>query len=289
MSTRKTRPGEMADTHFSFRRHYDSIEEFCNVEPSENNRDIYYDNIQNHDNRPELLPQWLGVGSYDAVRRIVREGWPQGVARLDALTAEVPPVVGLRRRPVRGDHGDELDIHAINTGNADRAWTRRQRRVTVGGRANVCIHVHISAAATVKSEALFWRGAAAVKLSDALTEAGYDVEIVGQLAGVGMNANGPKLGLCDTFTIKSSGMPLDKNSVASVVCLAGFMRTFGFAHYTRIPMAVRGSYGWPTHHLPDDLRERQMVTGLENACNAQTASAFIQQAIQQITAGQLAA
>lgn len=263
---------EMPDSFFQYRRHYDSVEEFCAVVPSETNAAFIQDEMvlrstprcPSNKHIRNLRTDWYGVPTYQDVERVVRDGWPEGLARMEEmLKHEIPQLVGIKRKLRRGDHGDEIDIHAVNRGQLDRAWSRRARTHALNGHGHKTILFNNMTRSDIKAETLFWRGAAMVKVSDALTEAGYDVEIIVQKSNINVDLY-ESVRICDTFTLKPMHMPLNKMAVATVVCLAGFTRVFGFRHLTRIQEHINRTLGIAVTHLPDDMQGRDLITGFDN-------------------------
>lgn len=173
---------------------------------------------------------WLGVDSVAAVQALVRDGWPEGVQRtMDALKDIEGPLhpIDVRRRRVWTDQGDSLDIHRVYSGSLDTAWQRTKRR-TVRATRNVRLICNVNANAGINAVTqMFWRGAAALKIADELTKAGYNVEIVAALASTSMAMVRP-LNCTVTVVVKEYASPLDLNTLATALCLGGFARLFGF-------------------------------------------------------------
>lgn len=181
--------------------------------------------------RTRSVEDWYGAPTeHEAAARVTR-GWPEGAARVLKALAEldVPAPVSVRRRLARADQGDEVDIHAVNRGNLETAWTTRRRRHARGS-TTVRLIVQLNLLESMQFEQLFWRGAAVVRLADALTAAGYSVEVVGAIASynVGGIDDGTFLA---TVMLKEASTPLDIESLAGTVCNAGFHRLFGFRLY----------------------------------------------------------
>jgi hypothetical protein len=131
-----------------------------------------------------------------------------------------------RRKLVRADQGDSLDIHAVNRGALDRAWSTVKRRAALGT-GLIRIVVDICGNADMSADQLKWRGLAALALSRAMTKAGYSVEIVaGQAGGGGFNRR-EEIGVVTT-TIKPRYANVDTATLASAVVMTGFFRFLGF-------------------------------------------------------------
>jgi hypothetical protein len=179
--------------------------------------------------------RWYGVESLTRVKEILVAGYPEGAALVDslydAIAPSLPRAVDFRRRVTRTDQGDELDIHAVNRGTLDKAWTVAKRKARMGT-GLIRIAVDICGNADVGAEQLKWRGVAALALSRAMTKAGYSVEIVAGQAGSGAFRSNDNRGVI-TVTVKQRYAPLDTATLAASICLPGFFRYLGFASIVR--------------------------------------------------------
>lgn len=222
--------------------HYDSIVELesdCINRPMErgSNSGAFFRAVSSGQSARYSGPQrWYGVDSLDTVKRCIREGYPEGAAKVDALYDAVAPrlprAVDFRRQRTRGDQGDSLDIHAVNRGALDRAWETVKRRASIGS-GLVRIVADIAGNCNVSAESLQWRGIAALALSRAMTKAGYSVEIVAGQAGNNMFIRQPALYGVSTVTVKPRYAAVDTATLAATLCLPGFFRYAGFAAIIR--------------------------------------------------------
>jgi hypothetical protein len=212
--------------------HYDSIAEMEHALVGAHN----YSRAENAgqaarvDGRERMGFEWYGVDGLPEVKRILREGYPEGAALVDRLYERAQPTLpralDFRRKLVRSDQGDSLDIHAVNRGALDRAWSTVKRRAALGT-GLIRIVVDICGNADMSAEQLKWRGLAALALSRAMTKAGYSVEIVaGQAGGGGFNRR-KEIGVVTT-TIKPRYANVDTATLASAVVMTGFFRFLGF-------------------------------------------------------------
>lgn len=169
--------------------------------------------------------KWYGVESYDKVVRCVKYGWPEGAERMSVLSDGISGMAtNFKRKRVRGEFGDELDIHQVMSGRIDKAWSRRERKKRVSQK-NINFIVDIAAPWDVTADALFWRGAAMLKLADILERAGYSVGIH---AAIGASDLSNKLGTAQFVPIKRNGIPLDIQSICSTIALSGYFRAAMF-------------------------------------------------------------
>ncbi len=222
---------------------YDSIQEFIRAATTE---------LVNTANRPHVVEcidscgggaSWYGAGCKTGkdVIRMLSDGWPEGRKRLAELTAELLQVEvhakDRRRKRVRADFGDSVDIHAIYAGHLDSAWEIAKRRETFGPQ-HVDILANMICSGCENADVLFWRGAAAIVLADKLEAAGYTVRIVVGFGG--RNDQGEQTSC--RVTVKEHDKPLDIASTASVI-LPGFFRAIGHAWLAAHAGGALSSYG----------------------------------------------
>lgn len=170
---------------------------------------------------------WFGAPTFEALQSRLREGWPDGSRRLlEIATRDINPA-SIRRRRVRADQGDEVDMQAVWRGDMSRAWTRTRRQNRTGVRS-VSIIVNIGAHAGVTADKLFWRGASALKLASALTDAGYSVAIYGAASGQDCDIKGT-VDTVQFVSIKDEDQPLDLDRLAALTAMPGYFRTSLFA------------------------------------------------------------
>lgn len=172
--------------------------------------------------------KWTGCESAEQFASRIKQGWAEGADRLMRLpVAEISPT-SIRRIRHRGEQGDELDIHRVYRGELDTAWEYRKRGARSAVGRNITIVCNICANWNVIAERLFWRGAAALRVAEALESAGYSVRIVAGMGATSIDSNG-NVNNGYLFDIKSPEQPIDVANLASVVCLPGYFRIIGFA------------------------------------------------------------
>lgn len=178
------------------------------------------------------------------VLRLVSQGWPDGLAMvaalLDKTRAATARPVDRRRRLVRAEQGDSLDIHAVYRGQLDRAWSVAKRRDNRAPQ-RLTILANMLCAGYNDSSVLAWRGASAVAIADRLTAAGYQVRLV---VGFGGNCKGARVSC--RITVKDFGAPLDEATAAAVTA-PGFFRALGHA--------------WTAAHHPKSISSPSMSVG----------------------------
>jgi hypothetical protein len=159
---------------------------------------------------------WAGAdNTADAVVKLTSP-YADGAAIISRIekaagSIKLPPQMDTRRRRVRGDQGDSLDIHAVYRGQLDRAWERMgKRQVTAPPMVSIVINSIISA--DNDKTVISYRGAVGVVLCQLLERFGYRVRLVVARGGVTFSDSKEKFS-CRT-TIKDYGKPLDRETVA---------------------------------------------------------------------------
>lgn len=230
-------------------------------------------------------PNWFGpkgFNTFSDVQKAVNKGWPDGVKKARKLgkDIEVPPVKSIRRRRIRGDRGDTLDIHAVNSGAFDKAWTRRGKRET-SAPPQLTMAVNLTANYTIKATALYWRGAAALKLAEMLEDSGYSLEIWAfdsTSKAFGENSSNKNR---NAYLLKESGQQIFANSLISTIGLAGFFRGYGFKAINLINAKTCINYGIPENVKPSNL-ENADIDGLEMVSDKFSAENWIKQQIEKL-------
>jgi len=179
---------------------------------------------------------WLGIaGGAAAAIRALTDGYPQGERAVrefhDKIKADLPRAEGHHRAKRRGNFGDELDIHTVNRGACDRAWTSSTRAIRKGT-GILQLVVDIGANGSTSPDELRWRGIAGLSLSEVMSRAGYSVEMVAAFA---------VQNICDfknrrmmfSCIVKPRGSQPDYGLLAATVALPAFFRVLGFSSIIR--------------------------------------------------------
>ena len=219
--------------------------------------------------------EWWGVsGNYPAVKNLVSTGWHDGVEKANkALNAlAVPRIKTVRRRKVRSDFGDHIDMQAVYGGSLDKAWESTRREAGVMQQGNtVTIAVNLSAAWNVTADRMFWKGAVVTILCDELQKSGRNIRIVGYSPQSGVYRNGGSK--CVLITLKNYQDPLNINVLATTTALSGFFRSYIFKAIRLDENRVRSSLGIPMNdYKPNMLKEESNVVYIEDVwsqCSAQ--------------------
>lgn len=208
--------------------------------------------------------KWFGAPSVKVLKQRLRDGWPEGVERLQQIaTRDINPM-SIRRRRTRGDQGDEVDMQAVWRGDLSRSWTRTRRMSRAGTNRTINLMVMLGDSAGVSSEKLFWRGASALKLADALVASGYNVGIIGAVTSKGC-ANSKDVDMAQFVEIKATDQPLDLSALAALTAMPGWFRTSGFAGIVTACDLVGDTQNWGLGSpMNDKAGEFASMLGIEN-------------------------
>jgi len=181
-------------------------------------------------------PQWHGMyGGAPAVLATIENGYPEGERKIaefhESIAASLPRALGHHRTRVRGAFGDELDVHSLNRGAFDRAWSSSARKIKQGsGILRLCID--IGGSASVKAEALQWRGIAGMSLCEVMSRAGYSVEIIACFATSNSDKSKSMNAVVSTV-VKPRSSKANMGLLAATVTLPGYFRSLGFCSIIR--------------------------------------------------------
>ena len=173
---------------------------------------------------------WMGLTEFaqpgeaagPATARAMREGYPAGAALIDSIgsSLSVDAPTSIKRRMVWSDHGDELNIQAVWNGDLDRAWRRPHRAPSLAPK-RVTVIVDALASGFQGANEMAVKGAAAVKLVDLLSSAGYSTRLVSAWHGTRNRE------FLLAVTTKGYADPVDINSLAATIVLPSFFRCLG--------------------------------------------------------------
>lgn len=221
------------------------------------------DHLANFNERQGYSRRYLGEPDIAAVWERFTGGWPDGLARLQALenaiAGNVAPAVRTmrkRRRLARGPQGNEYDVHAGLQGRLDRAWTRSQVRPHADKTVDVVMPLGVGM--RQNAEAVFYGPACGIVVTRLLLAHGYRVRLLaieyGDMVFMHKTRDTSEIVLiaCDY------GQTLDMHA-ASMLAHTGFTRVF----LNAIPcfsarLRTRSNLGHAV--APDEQRVRDTLT-----------------------------
>jgi hypothetical protein len=187
-----------------------------------------------------------GTTGWDAVKKLWRNGWPEGLLKMrEALGSLEPPPIKDRRRKARwADDGEEFDRDRLFTGHYESAWRQVRRESRIAPRP-VRITVDVEAHAGSGADALFWRGACGVLLAESLALAGYATQVLATSGADGMGMASGQYKQFVTVVVKDWTSPTYLPTLIATTGHASFLRVGVFAHnIQKMPGKHTGGMGF---------------------------------------------
>lgn len=175
---------------------------------------------------------WLGIKdevqpgetSHQTTCRLIRDGWRNGVDLMQEVASQIdlPTPRAVRRTQRWMAQGDDVDMQQIWNGNLDRAWRGTQRDYR-NGPQRIRLLIDAIDSGGVEAKDMRWRGVAALKLADALTEAGYSVQIESAIHAP--DSSDEKKRFTARIIVKEYTQPVDLLTLAATSALPAFFRS----------------------------------------------------------------
>lgn len=225
------------------------------------------EHLKQHKGRNEM--EWLGLKeeakpketSHECITRLVRDGWHKGVNLMEEVSKDISlPVPRTIRRTQRWTNsGDDIDMQKVWNGDIDNAWRNTYRDFRSGPqRVRILIDCIESGGADEKS--MRWRGVAALKLTDALTEAGYSVQVESVMSTKDWSPGDNKEHKFVVRTIvKDYTQPADLLTLAATTAMPAFFRSLFHTWGSTVAKHKRFSVGYqvpdktPVEDFKDDF------------------------------------
>lgn len=191
---------------------------------------------------------WYGCPGKVAMRRL-KEGWPEGAQEMreNLRYLEVPAIP--RRRRARFGWDGEVDVERVLFNEPEPFRQHAKIMAPV-----VRLTVDVGANGGTGGDSLKWRGTTALAIADALTQAGFSVEIVVMERAQFMWHKGGPQG--DTYTIlklKDAQAPLNLPLLAGAIMGGAVFRITMWRSWYRAPWSLHSSHGkWV--HMSDHMK-----------------------------------
>jgi hypothetical protein len=231
----------------------------------------------------DLMPDWAGAANTSEAVNKLTAPYDAGaaiVSRIEKAAGNIklPPQMDTRRRRVRGDQGDSLDIHSVYRGQLDRAWERMgKRQVTAPPMVSIVINSIIQA--DNDKTVISYRGAVGIVLCQLLERYGYRVRLVVARGGEARVPGGKDEKFSCRATIKDYGKPLDRETVTCATHPA-MQRVIGI-RWTWAQMSRKGYIGGSG--VGEAVKEKNEIFISTEVKNESTAIAKIQSVIKELT------
>ena len=219
-----------------------------------------------NENNDASEKEWMGLENEikdgemheDCTRRLIEDGWPEGLELLNEIANKItaPVPVSIRRTTSWRDAGDDVDMQRIWSGNLDKAW-RTTSRANRTGPNRIRILIDAIEGGFVEAKHMRWKGASAMKLCDLLTEAGYNVQLE---SCVKTKCDGQDLDC--RIIVKDYEQPMIVSSIAATTILPAFFRSL--IHSWGLIVAKKRRYDI-SMSVPDDMPANAFKDGDDNS------------------------
>lgn len=145
-----------------------------------------------------------------------------------------------KRKKIKGDFGNEVDIHMINQGKLDTAWTKTVSEVIDQEHSLICLLIDIGGNCNIDAKTMLWTAAAAIKVCDIFEKAGKSVKIITGASATRTCVNGYDMSV--TCCIKDYNYHLSVERLAAM-CHIGFYRSACFICKTLSSLPVNYNLG----------------------------------------------
>ena len=195
---------------------------------------------------------WFGdINSYEDIQRKLRDGHKKGIEVIQSLVTECQQVANnnrgmlknRRRVRVNGPEGDSFSYDRFQHRGLDQAWSTKKRAARgIAPIISICFlnSVHCG----ISEKQMAWRPAAALALSEMLSDMGYNVEL--SMLYVNKYTCDTDNVWCQRVTLKGADEPFRMQAL-SMATHVGIFRTIGFMmmgmHDTS--QVIHDGLGWP--------------------------------------------
>jgi len=232
---------------------YESVTEFEDLKHHEVNDGHYVIKANYEEGR-----NWLGpsISKLEELKGLLKYGWKDGEDRARRVQDQIKNEIDVagqtvnRRRRVRGDHGDEIEMQRVYSGELDKAWSSC-KRIQFVAKPVIRIMTNIGGDSGKSGQQLFYKGVCSAVLTDILESNGYRVEVVGYLNATGVYGtytDGP-YSFYNEIIFKKAESPLDFNRLLRCTALAGWFRYHSFKAMLSLPYRCSSGLGRP-HESP---------------------------------------
>lgn len=251
------------------------------------------DHLKDHKGRDNL--EWLGLKdeiraketSHECITRLIRDGWAKGVELMAEVEKSIslPPPKAIRRVQRWLNSGDELDMQKVWNGDIDTAWRGTQRDFRSGPQ-RVRLLIDCIESGGEDEKVMRWRGVAALKLADMLTEAGYSVQVESVMSTKDWLKGEHKF-VC-RVVVKDYTQPADLQTLAATTAMPAFFRSLFHTWGSTVARHQRHGVGYhvpektPVEDFKDEFDTAPMFMLPKSLKNAEKASKRIEEIIREI-------
>lgn len=155
-----------------------------------------------------------------------------------------------KRKRIKSNFGNEIDIHKVYQGNLDKAWDSTVIERSKQQRNFYYVVFDIGGLADVNVEESYWTAACATKIYQAITAHGQNCEVAVGNYSDDVTIDGDSLSWL--VPVKKFDEHLSDSRLA-MMANVGFFRSFGFLAKLTCTKTIRSSYGVTRNYAIDKL------------------------------------
>jgi len=220
--------------------------------------------LSNRSSHSESSGAWYGTRSFWEASKLAREGWPEGLEKIAALSERIGTVVGQYvqgQSLVHDVQGAYVDVGRFLEGDPENMIDfAEELKLGDGGRI-VKLVIDTGASCGITGDQIFRRGAAIIALVDALEKAGLVAEIeLLYLTNSEGHHRGKQAQSQIRFLVKRAGENIELDRIAYLFAHSSWIRRHAFAlqegqseEYRRLFGIGSGCYGYPCNKLPEQF------------------------------------
>jgi hypothetical protein len=201
---------------------------------------------------------WSGAPTFDAAVKLAREGWPEGLRKIEPLARAISTVVGEKviRPEIRYEvTGDTIDMGRHLTGEPESFMVWEDSERVAKGRSSKVVKIAVNTfiSGGVDASRFILRGAAICALVDALEACGFRCEVVATFAGKSYNN-----GLHEVVTtVKAADAPLQLDQLVFTMAHVSTFRRLQFSYLeTRSPEVADAFGAGSYYYMPGTSTEQ---------------------------------
>ena len=211
--------------------------------------------------------RWYGVDlRKKELGQLLLRGWQNKMSEFKELIAEqtkISPAFRRQRKRCKSDAGHSLDIHAVNSGNIQRAWEDyRYTYSEESNRREVHIIYYVGYHRTEEMDEAKWGGIATCVLAQNLIQRGHRVQIdfVSVFGGAILQSKEKGRSLLITFPVKRLEDRLNMLHTVTMICLPATERwSVWIASIINCPAKIASGLGQSTKRIPSLFRKKEYI------------------------------
>ena len=211
---------------------FGTIGEYNALKASPANADILKSSFDENGGKPSSCKSWFGTSTMAEAEKILNVGWPEGVKQMKDTIGQVQvpgDVKCVRKRMKYATTGEEVDYEKMMSGDplCYKVYVYDEGYTTPADK-HIRIAIDMVASGWTRPDQMFWKGAAAASLADALEASGRSVEIVGYFFSQGFSNVRPHDRIFVNVVLKKEGEPMDLSRIVGLTGHAASLRILGF-------------------------------------------------------------